>query len=216
MAAPYSSALELFTQFIQQCEMESNGKSVTEDGDPAPWTTTSSVWGTAGTDAQHSYFQWLHQGMIAANVELIVPVNARHPATDNRQDMLLANAIAQTQALLVGHTRAEAEAAMRADRTDAATIERVLPHRVFPGNRISTTLLVPRVDAYRLGQLCALYEHKTFAFGALAGIDPFDQWGVELGKTLAVDVERALGSGAVSGMDSSTAGLIDAIRAMRK
>jgi glucose-6-phosphate isomerase len=215
MTAPYSSALELFTQFIQQCEMESNGKSVSEDGDPAPWTTTSSVWGTAGTDAQHSYFQWLHQGMIAANVELIVPVRSRHAGDDNRQDMLLANAIAQTQALLVGRSRDEAEAAMRADRTDAATIERVLPHRVFPGNRISTTLLVPVVDAYRLGQLCALYEHKTFAFGALAGIDPFDQWGVELGKTLAVDVERALASGAAPGTDSSTAGLIAAVRAMR-
>jgi glucose-6-phosphate isomerase len=216
MTAPYSSALDLFTQFIQQCEMESDGKSVRQDGTPVEWLTTPSVWGTAGTDAQHSYFQWLHQGTIPTNVELIVPVKPRH-GEDPRQNMLLANAIAQTQALLIGRTRAEAEAAMRAEKADAATIAHVAPHRVFPGNRISTTLLVPVVDAHYLGALCALYEHKAFCFGVLAGINTFDQWGVELGKTLAVDVERALNSGDVAtGTDGSTAGLIGAIRAMHR
>jgi glucose-6-phosphate isomerase len=215
MTAPYSSALDLFTQFIQQCEMESNGKSVREDGTPVEWTTASSVWGTAGTDAQHSYFQWLHQGNVPVNVELIVPVRSRHGA-DPRQTMLLANAVAQAQALLVGRTLAKSEASLAAEKADASTIARVAPHRVFSGNRISTTLVMPTVDPHCLGQLCALYEHKTFAFGALAGIDSFDQWGVELGKTLAVDVERMLNGGEVpDGTDSSTAGLVAAINALR-
>ena len=215
MTAPYSSALDLFAQFLQQLEMESNGKSVTQDGGAVEWTTTEAVWGTAGTDAQHSYFQWLHQGTIPVNVELIVPVNSRHGA-DPRQDMLLANAVAQTQALLVGRTREESEASMRAENASATTIDRVAPHRVFPGNRISTTLLVPEVNAYHLGQLCALYEHKAYCFGVLAGINTFDQWGVELGKTLAVEVERALTKSGPSGdVDGSTAGLIAAIKALR-
>jgi glucose-6-phosphate isomerase len=218
MSAPYSAALDLFSQFLQQLEMESNGKSVTQDGAPVEWTTAEAVWGTAGTDAQHSYFQWLHQGNIPVNVELIVPVNSRHAAAhgDTRHDMLLANAIAQAQAMLVGRTREQSEASMRAENAGEATIARVAPHRVFSGNRISTTLLAPRVDAYHLGQLVALYEHKAFAFGVLAGIDSFDQWGVELGKTLAVEVERALARGTpAAGTDGSTAGLIAAVRAMR-
>jgi len=214
MIAPYASALDLFPLFIQQLEMESNGKSVAQDGTPTPWTTATSVWGASGTDSQHSFFQWLHQGNIATNVELIVPVRSRH-ADQARQNILLANALAQTQALLAGRTRAEVETEMRAQGADEATLARVAPHRVFSGNRTSTTLLTPGVDAYRLGQLCALYEHKVYSFGMLAGINSFDQWGVELGKTLAVGVEAALTGHASGGaVDASTAGLIAAVRAM--
>ncbi|MBP8297101.1 MAG: glucose-6-phosphate isomerase [Burkholderiales bacterium] len=215
VTAPYSSALDLFALYVQQVEMESNGKSVAADGGATPWTTTPGVWGAAGTDSQHSFFQWLHQGNIAANVELIVPVASRH-GDRARQDILLANALAQAQALLAGRTREEVEAEMLAQGADAATIERVAPHRVFGGDRTSTTLLLPGVNAFRLGQLCALYEHKAFCFGVLAGINSFDQWGVELGKTLAVGVEAALTGGALPpDADASTVGLIEAIRAMR-
>ena len=215
MIAPYSSALDLFPLYVQQVEMESNGKSVAQDGTPAAWTTAPSVWGAAGTDSQHSFFQWLHQGNIPANVELIVPVHARHP-DKARQDILLANALAQSQALLAGRTREQVEAEMQAHGADAATIARVAPHRVFSGNRTSTTLLLPGVNAFRLGQLCALFEHKVFCLGVLANIDSFDQWGVELGKTLAVGVEAALTRGEMpADVDGSTAGLIAAVRAMR-
>ena len=216
ITAPYSSALDLFALYVQQVEMESNGKSVERDGSPARWTTATGVWGASGTDSQHSFFQWLHQGNVAANVELIVPVRSRH-ADQARQDILLANALAQSQALLTGRTREQVEAEMRAQGGDAASIALVAPHRVFSGNRTSTTLLLPEVNAYRLGQLCALFEHKVFCFGVLAGIDSFDQWGVELGKTLAVGVEAALVQGSIpADIDSSTAGLIAAVRALRK
>jgi glucose-6-phosphate isomerase len=216
MTAPYSSALDLFPLYVQQVEMESNGKSVAQDGSPAAWTTATGVWGASGTDSQHSFFQWLHQGNVVANVELIVPVHSRH-GDQARQDILLANALAQSQALLAGRTRDAVEAEMLAQGADAATIARVAPHRVFSGNRTSTTLLLPGVNAYRLGQLCALFEHKVFCFGVLAGINSFDQWGVELGKTLAVGVETALTSGAMlAATDGSTAGLIAAVRGLRE
>lgn len=215
MCAPYSSALDLFPLYVQQAEMESNGKSVSQDGTPVAWTTAPAVWGAAGTDSQHSFFQWLHQGNVPVNVELIVPVHSRH-ADKARQDILLANALAQSQALLVGRTREQAEAEMQAKGDDAATVARVAPHRVFSGNRTSTTLLLPGINAFRLGQLCALFEHKVFCFGVLAGIDSFDQWGVELGKTLAVGVEAALSKGEMpDGLDGSTAGLIQAVRGLR-
>ena len=215
MTAPYSSALDLFPLYVQQVEMESNGKGVAQDGHPAAWTTAPSVWGAAGTDSQHSFFQWLHQGNIPVNVELIVPLHSRHP-DKARQDILLANALAQSQALLAGRTRAQVEGEMRDQGADEATIARVAPHRVFSGNRTTTTLLLPGVNAFRLGQLCALVEHKVFCFGVLAGIDSFDQWGVELGKTLAVGVEAALSGGEMpADCDGSTAGLIDAVRAAR-
>ena len=212
MQAPYSSALDLFPLFIQQLEMESNGKGVRADGAALEWTTAGSIWGAAGTDSQHSFFQWLHQGTVPANAEFIVPVRSRHADTD-RQTMLLANAIAQSQALLGGRSRAEVEAEMAAAGIDPAQIEMLAPHRVFTGNRTSTTLLLPVLDAFHLGQLVALYEHKTYCYGVLTGVDSFDQWGVELGKTLAVGIESALKRGSLqAGTDGSTAGLVEVIR----
>ena len=215
MQAPYASALDLFPLFIQQLEMESNGKGTRADGTPVEWTTAGSVWGAAGTDSQHSFFQWLHQGNVACNAEFIVPVSSRHDDA-HRQTILLANAIAQSQALLAGRTREDVEAEMKAQGVDPETIALVAPQRTFTGNRPSTTLLVPQLDARTLGQLVALYEHKTYCYGFLTGINSFDQWGVELGKTLAVGIEKALTVGSLPAeTDGSTAGLVAAIRALR-
>ena len=216
MQAPYASALDLFPLFIQQLEMESNGKGTRADGSPVEWTTSGSVWGAAGTDSQHSFFQWLHQGNVACNAEFIVPVSSRH-GDAQRQTILLANAIAQSQALLTGRTREDVEAEMKAKGVDAATIAAVAPQRTFTGNRPSTTLLLPQLDAWTLGQLVALFEHKTYCYGFLTGINSFDQWGVELGKTLAVGIEKALTVGSLPGAtDGSTAGLVAAIRSLRE
>ena len=215
MQAPYASALDLFPLFIQQLEMESNGKGTRANGTPVEWTTSGSVWGAAGTDSQHSFFQWLHQGNVACNAEFIVPVLSRHDDT-HRQTILLANAIAQSQALLTGRTREDVEAEMKAQGADPETIALVAPQRTFTGNRPSTTLLVPQLDARTLGQLIALYEHKTYCYGFLTGINSFDQWGVELGKTLAVGIEKALTVGSLpADTDGSTAGLVAAIHALR-
>ena len=220
MQAPYASALDLFPLFIQQLEMESNGKGTRADGTPVEWTTSGSVWGAAGTDSQHSFFQWLHQGNVACNAEFIVPVSSRHGNAQHgdahRQTILLANAIAQSQALLTGRTREDVEAEMKAQGVDPKTIAQVAPQRTFTGNRPSTTLLVPQLDARTLGQLVALFEHKTYCYGFLTGINSFDQWGVELGKTLAVGIEKALTVGSLPGdTDGSTAGLVAAIRSLR-
>ena len=216
MQAPYASALDLFPLFIQQLEMESNGKGTRADGSPVEWTTSGSVWGAAGTDSQHSFFQWLHQGNVACNAEFIVPVSSRH-GDAQRQTILLANAIAQSQALLSGRAREDVEAEMKAKGVDAATIAAVAPQRTFTGNRPSTTLLLPQLDAWTLGQLVALFEHKTYCYGFLTGINSFDQWGVELGKTLAVGIEKALTVGSLPGAtDGSTAGLVAAIRSLRE
>ena len=216
MQAPYASALDFFALFIQQLEMESNGKGVRADGTDVRWTTAGSVWGAAGTDSQHSFFQWLHQGNVPANAEFIVPVRTRHEDQD-RQTILLANAVAQAQALLTGRTRADVEAEMRKQGASDAEIHLVAPQRAFTGDRTSTTLLLPVLDAFTLGQLVALFEHKTYCYGTLTGINSFDQWGVELGKTLAVGIERALNDGMLgANVDGSTIGLVDAIRDIRR
>ncbi len=190
--APYSSALRRLPAYLQQLEMESNGKRVDMQGQPLPFDTAPVLWGEPGTNGQHAYFQMLHQGTSVVPVELVAMREALH-GLPGHHSQLLANALAQSQALLVG-------------RPDAGG------HRDFPGNRPSTFLLLDSLGPASLGALLALQEHRVFVSGAIWGINSFDQWGVELGKVLARDIESRLQSGDVQGLDGSTAGLLQRLR----
>ena len=191
--APYSQPLRRLPAYLQQLEMESNGKRVDAQGQALPFDTAPVLWGEPGTNGQHAYFQLLHQGTTVVPVEIIAVKNAAHGLPSHHQK-LLANAVAQAQALMVG-------------RSDAGG------HKHFPGNRPSTFLLLEELTPASLGALLALQEHRVFVSGSIWGINGFDQWGVELGKVLAQDVEPRLRSGDVSGLDGSTAGLLLRMRA---
>ena len=190
--APYHSALRRVPAYLQQLEMESNGKRVDASGDTLPFGTSPVLWGESGTNGQHAYFQMLHQGTDVVPVEFIAVKKARHDLKGHHP-MLLANVLAQAQALMVG-------------KSDAGG------HKNFPGNRPSTFLLLDDLTPASLGALIALQEHRVFVSGSLWGINSFDQWGVELGKVLAKDIEPRLASGDVTGLDGSTAGLLARLR----
>jgi len=210
---PYAHALSLLPVYLQQLTLESNGKSVARDGSSLDSPTTPALWGGPGSDSQHAFFQWLHQGTQSVPVEFIVPLRATH-ALGEQQDALIANALAQSQALMSGRPLDAVRAELVAKGVDVAAAAMQAPHRVCPGNRASTTLLMPEQSARRLGQLLALYEHRVFVEGILLGINSFDQWGVELGKQLATPLAAALRSGGdLVGADASTQGLIAYVRA---
>jgi len=205
---PYDERLRRLPAHLQQLEMESLGKSVQVDGRPVIGMTGPVVFGEPGTSAQHSFMQLVHQGPKPVPVDFILVANPDHTHAENHR-ILLANGLAQSEALLMGRDAAGVEADMRAAGADEATIARLLPHRIFPGDRPSVTIVLERLDPQSLGALIALYEHKVFVLGALWGINPFDQWGVELGKVLATPLVRELEAGAVSGgHDGSTQGLL--------
>ena len=210
--APYHQGLKRLPAYLQQLEMESNGKRVDSSGEALPYGTSPVVWGEPGTNGQHAYFQMLHQGTDVIPVEFILVKRAAH-ALAEQQAMLLANGLAQSQALMLGKstTRAQLEKAPTAAREmDALTLAK---HRTFPGNRPSTTLLLERLTPRSLGALIALYEHRVFTSGAVWGINSFDQWGVELGKALCNDLLPRLQSGDTEDLDGSTAGLLRRLRA---
>jgi glucose-6-phosphate isomerase len=221
--APYHQGLKRLPAYLQQLEMESNGKRVDLDGHALPYATSPVVWGEPGTNGQHAYFQLLHQGTEVIPVEFILVKHVTHAIAglhgpllaqlERQHTMLLSNGLAQSQALMVGKTRAEAEAerAPTASKTIAAAT--LAQHRTFPGNRPSTTLMLDQLTPRSLGALIAMYEHRVFTSGALWGINSFDQWGVELGKALASQLLPRLGSGDVAGLDASTAGLLKRLRA---
>jgi glucose-6-phosphate isomerase len=218
IVAPYAEALKLLPSYLQQLTLESNGKSVLRDGSPVDGPTAPALWGGPGTDGQHAYFQWLHQGTSAAAVEFIVPVRAVHPLGE-QQALLVANALAQAQALMRGKSLDEArgEVARWAKGSAPAAADALAASRVCPGNRPSTTLLLPELNARRLGQLIALFEHRTFVEGVLLGINSFDQWGVELGKALAAPLFSALKSGVdPASADASTLGLAAHVNALNR
>ncbi|MFT4045205.1 MAG: glucose-6-phosphate isomerase [Solimonas sp.] len=202
--APYAERLSLFAAWAQQLEMESNGKRVTRAGAPVDHATTPVLWGSVGTNAQHAYFQMLHQGPGVHPVDFVLPVFAEHPFRDMHRK-LQANCLAQASALMRGKNADEVRAELKAKGMDGAALEAAIPHRVFPGNRPSNTLLLPRVDAFHLGALLALYEHRTFVQSVIWGINAFDQWGVEFGKQLA---NRILDSGPDVSLDPSTDELV--------
>ncbi|MEU6667274.1 glucose-6-phosphate isomerase [Streptomyces sp. NPDC046727] len=208
---PYSHYLSKFTAYLQQLDMESNGKYVARDGKQVDWQTGPVVWGTPGTNGQHAYYQLIHQGtkLIPADfIGFAEPVAELSGELKDQHDLLMANFFAQTQALAFGKTAEEVRA--------EGVAEELVPHKTFQGNRPTTTILARELTPSVLGQLVALYEHKVFVQGAVWNIDSFDQWGVELGKVLAKRVEPALTEGAdVPGLDASTKALVARYRELR-
>ena len=211
----YDDRLRRFPAFLQQLEMESNGKSVGLDGKPVDHATCPVLFGEPGTNAQHSFMQLVHQGTQAIPVDFILAANPDHDRPEAHR-ILAAHAFAQAEALLRGRAREEVEAEMRAKGASESDIAEIAPHRVFSGNRPSVTILQNQLDAFSLGRLIALYEHKVAVQGWLWGVNSFDQWGVELGKALANGILPDLAPGAPAGAhDASTNALIARFRALR-
>ncbi|MGA4530870.1 glucose-6-phosphate isomerase [Ectopseudomonas chengduensis] len=209
---PYDHYLRNFTKHLQQLDMESNGKSVRQDGSELNIATGPIIWGGVGCNGQHAYHQLLHQGRLLVPADFIVPVNSYNPLSDHHQ-WLFANCLSQAQALMQGKTREEAEAELRAKGMNEAEVQRLAPHKVIPGNRPSNILVMNRIAPFELGALVALYEHKVFVQSAIWGINAFDQWGVELGKEMGKEVyQRLTGQVDSSASDASTQGLIDHFR----
>ncbi|MEE4377657.1 MAG: glucose-6-phosphate isomerase [Candidatus Competibacteraceae bacterium] len=208
----YDEYLRSLPAYLQQLDMESNGKSVDRQGVPVGYTTGPVLWGGLGSNGQHAFYQLLHQGTVTVPADFLAPVNSQDPIGDHHS-ILLANCLAQSEAFMTGKTTAEARAELEAKGMDAADVKAVLPYKIFQGNRPSTTILYQRLTPATLGSLIALYEHKVFVQGVIWNINSFDQWGVELGKQLASNILPVLKGEKSQGMhDGSTLGLIDYCR----
>jgi glucose-6-phosphate isomerase len=181
---PYDQCLRFLPDYLQQADMESNGKRVTRYGRPVEYDTGPIIWGAAGTDGQHAFYQLIHQGTQVIPCDFIIPVNSHNESGDHHQK-LFANCLAQSEALMKGKSRTEARVEMEQAGMNPEQIVDLLPHKIFPGNRPSNTLLIDKITPSRLGSLIALYEHKIFVQGIIWQVNSFDQWGVELGKQLA-------------------------------
>jgi glucose-6-phosphate isomerase len=206
---PYSHRLARFPAYLQQLTMESNGKSVRLDGSPVAGQTGEIFWGEPGTNGQHAFYQLIHQGTKLIPADFIAFAEATHD-TGPQQDLLMANCLAQTKALAFGKTADE----LAAEGTSPALV----PHKTMPGNRPSSTILAPKLTPSVLGQLVALYEHTVFVEGTVWGIDSFDQWGVELGKSMAKELAALLTDATapdLSGQDASTSDLVRRYRSLR-
>ncbi|KQM54438.1 glucose-6-phosphate isomerase [Pseudomonas sp. Leaf15] len=209
---PYDHYLRNITKHLQQLDMESNGKSVRQDGTPVSTDTGPVIWGGVGCNGQHAYHQLLHQGTQLITADFIVPIVSFNPVSDHHQ-WLYANCLSQSQALMLGKTRSEAEAELREKGLPEAEVQKLAPHKVIPGNRPSNTIVVERISPRRLGALVAMYEHKVFVQSVVWGINAFDQWGVELGKELGKGVyNRLTGAEETLADDASTQGLINYFR----
>jgi glucose-6-phosphate isomerase len=212
---PYDQYLRLLPDYLQQADMESNGKRVTKDGQGVDYTTGPVLWGMAGTDGQHAFYQLIHQGTQMIPADFIAPVLSHNELGDQHQK-LLANCLAQTEALMKGKSEQEARAELEASGLSQERVEELLPHKVFPGNSPTNTILIDKLTPHRLGSLIALYEHKIFVQGVIWNLNSFDQWGVELGKQLAgVILPELQGEASDAGHDSSTSSLIDYCNKMR-
>ena len=209
---PYDQRLSRLPAYLQQLEMESNGKRVTMEGaDLAQGGPV--VWGEPGTNGQHAFYQLIHQGTQVVPCEFMVAARGHEPDLAHHHKLLLANCLAQSEALMRGRSRDAARAMMAEAGLSGAELERQAAHRVFPGNRPSTTLIYDLLSPHRLGQIVALYEHRVFVEGVILGLNSFDQWGVELGKVLAKEMEPLLDGGAAGGKDGSTRQLLAFARA---
>jgi len=213
---PYDQRLARFPAYLQQLEMESNGKSVRRGGEPVDMATAPVVWGEPGTNGQHAFFQMLHQGTEPTPVDFLI---AAEPvaADDHHHDLLLANCLAQSEALMRGRSLREVEALMRDQGLKQNQMRTLAPHKVFPGSRPSSTLLYRRLDPWTLGRLIALYEHKTFVQSVIWDVNAFDQWGVELGKEMCNALLPAVSgdNGELANLHPATAGLIAHRRALK-
>ena len=205
---PYDQRLARLPAYLQQLDMESNGKSVTLEGGKPITPTGPLVWGEPGTNGQHAFFQLLHQGTDVIPVEFIVAANGHEADLKFHHELLVANCLAQSQALMKGRTLEEAKTQMLAKGMKADEVDRVAPHRVFSGDRPTVTIIHRLLDPYTLGRLIALYEHRVFVEGVLFDINSFDQWGVELGKELATNLLPVVQGKADDAGDASTAGLV--------
>ena len=214
---PYDQYLHRFAAYFQQGDMESNGKSVDRSGRPIEdYTTGPVVWGEPGTNGQHAFYQLLHQGTRLVPADFIAPAQSQNPTGDHHAK-LLANFFAQTEALMRGKTAAEARAELEASGMSGAELDALLPHKVFPGDRPTTSILFTKLTPRALGRLIALYEHKIFVQGIVWDINSFDQWGVELGKQLAKAIlPELVDDRPVETHDSSTRGLINAFKRLRR
>ncbi len=209
---PYDQSLHRFAAYLQQADMESNGKSVTLAGESVDYSTGPIIWGEPGTNGQHAFYQLIHQGTKLIPTDFIAAVKSHNPLGDHQQ-ILLSNFIAQPEALMMGKTAAEARLELEVEGCPEEDIKRRLPHKVFSGNRPSTAILMQQLTPHTLGSLIAVYEHKIFTQGAIWNLNPFDQWGVELGKQLAKTILADLTSQTpTTGHDSSTNALINACK----
>jgi glucose-6-phosphate isomerase len=212
---PYDQHLHRLPAYLQQADMESNGKSVRRDGIPVDYATGPIIWGEPGTNGQHAFYQLVHQGTALIPADFLAAAESLTPLGDHH-DKLLANFFAQPEALAFGKTALQAQAELERERLTGAALAALLPHKVFPGNRPSNAILYRRLDPATLGRLIALYEHKIFIQGVLWNINSFDQWGVELGKQLAKAILPELAHATpIASHDSSTNGLINHLKALR-
>ncbi len=213
---PYAHHLQLLPAYLQQLEMESNGKSVTRGGEPLDYQTGSVVWGTEGTNGQHSFHQLLHQGTIVAPIDFIATLRAHH-SLSHQHKYLFANCVAQSQALMCGRDLATSKKELESQGVNAEEIEFLAPHKVHPGNRPSSTIVMEELTPKTLGALIAAYEHKVYSLGVLWDINSFDQWGVELGKLLGTHVATAIDTTDIpNNWDSSTRKLIQCFNEANK
>ncbi len=209
---PYDQYMHRFPAYLQQLDMESNGKRVNRQGSAVKYATGPVIWGEPGTNAQHAFFQLLHQGPDFIPADFIVPLKTQNPIGEHH-DILLANCFAQTEALMKGKDEHEVRGELETAGCDPSEIEALLPHKVFPGNRPTNTILVNELNPFTLGSLIAMYEHKVFVQGVIWEVNSFDQWGVELGKQLAKTIFPEIqGSEIVATHDASTNALINAYR----
>ncbi|MCH2172849.1 glucose-6-phosphate isomerase [Myxococcota bacterium] len=213
---PYDQYLHRFPAYLQQGDMESNGKSVNRDGERVGISTGPIIWGEPGTNGQHAFYQLIHQGTRLVPCDFLAAAQSHNPI-GNHHEILLSNFFAQTEALMLGKSEAEVRADLESRGLSGSALEELLPHLVFEGNRPSNSLLFDRLDPFTLGMLIALYEHKIFSQGVIWGVNSFDQWGVELGKQLAQSIQGELNdSGPVTSHDASTNGLINEYKRRRR
>jgi glucose-6-phosphate isomerase len=214
---PYDQYLHRFPAYFQQGDMESNGKSVTRDGQPiVTYETGPVIWGEAGTNGQHAFYQLIHQGTKLVPCDFLAAVETHNPVGEHHK-LLLANYFAQTEALMKGRTASEARTELEAQGLRGEKLEALVPHKVFPGNRPTNSFLYQKLDPHTLGKLVALYEHKIFVQGVIWNVNSYDQWGVELGKKLASAILPELDQpGEVTAHDASTNALVNEYKRRRK
>jgi glucose-6-phosphate isomerase len=210
---PYDQGMARFAAYLQQADMESNGKFVCRDGTRVQYKTGPVIWGEAGTNGQHAFYQLIHQGTQMVPADFLMPINSHYKVgtpSDQHHKILMANFLAQTQALMLGKTKEEARVELENQGLAEDVIQALLPHKVFEGNRPTSSILFDQLTPYTLGQLIALYEHKIFVQGIIWDINSYDQWGVEYGKQIASQIlPQLMGKEEVTNYDSSTNGLIN-------
>jgi len=216
---PYDQGLSRFPAYLQQADMESNGKFICRDGTRVPYKTGPVVWGEAGTNGQHAFYQLIHQGTQIVPADFLMPVHSQYKVGDNgntHHKILLANFLAQTQSLMLGKTKEQARAELEQQGLSGDVLEKLLPHKVFEGNRPTTSIMFDKLTPNTLGKLIALYEHKIFVQGIIWDINSYDQWGVEYGKQIAQQIlPQLINDEIVTNYDSSTNGLINYTKSLK-